>query len=361
MQGGKLQSTNSSRLQESIIPLTNQSHSVKRYTNDWQQRLKHDPIQGLLSSKNDALVYFVRRDFLGEEAAPVERLWRLHAPRVIVARQETNGSWRYHGGRENIRAQEDYNQLETYRILRELIEKYGLNRDHPSIERAAEFLFSHQTEEGDFRGIAGNQYLPYYSGGIMELLVKAGYEKDPRIDKGFRWLMSIRQSDGGWAFPMRTRGYKLGPEMFQAATVQPDRSKPFSHLVTGMVLRAFSAHPTFRKSEEARAAGDLLSSRFFLPDKYPDRRAASFWTSFSFPFWFTDLLSSLDSLSTIGIGTENPNVRRALDWLVGKQARNGLWALSLRIMNREEERDGWISLAVCRVLKRMLSMESSQC
>ncbi len=128
---------------------------------DWQKQLKHDPIPKLSASNGDSLVYFTRRDLLGEKTEPVERLWRLRAPRALLAMQTQSGAWRYHGGRKQIRSQEDYNQLETYRVLRELVEKYGLNKDHSSIERAADFLFSRQTEEGDFRGLAGNQYVPY--------------------------------------------------------------------------------------------------------------------------------------------------------------------------------------------------------
>ncbi len=159
----------------------------------------------------------------------------------------------------------------------------------------------------------------------MELLVKAGYANDSRVEKGLQWLISIRQQDGGWAFPLRTMGHKLGPETFHAATIQPDRSKPFSHLVTGMVLRAFAAHPDYRRPRAAREAGNLLASRFFKPDKYPDRQAQGFWTSFSYPFWFTDLLSALDSLSLIGLGTSIPRIKEALDWFVARQRRNGLW------------------------------------
>ncbi len=283
----------------------------------------------------------------------VEQLWQSEEVKKIVDRQRDDGAWKYHQGREHIRSSEDYNQLETYRILRELVQKHGLNRTHPAIQRAAGFLFSHQTKGGDFRGILGNQYTPYYSAGIMELLIQAGYANDPRIARGFRWLLSIRQNDGGWALPLRTVGRKLvWSSTLQSELIQPDKSKPFSHLITGMVLRAFAAHPRYRSSREARIAGELLASRFFKPDKYPDRSALSFWTSFSYPFWFTDLLSSLDSLSQIGLGKEDDQIQRALKWFIAQQKRSGLWELKLRIMARVQEPNSWTTLAICRVFKR---------
>jgi hypothetical protein len=186
----------------------------------------------------------------------------------------------------------------------------------------------------------------------MELLIQAGHADDLRIERGFRWLLSIRQDDGGWALPLRTVGRRYDPETLHAETLQPNRSKPFSHLITGMVLRAFAAHQHYRTAREARLAGELLASRFFEPDKYPDRRAPSFWTGFSYPFWFTDLISSLDSLSLIGLSRDDAKIRRALKWFITRQKRSGLWELRLRIMAREREPDSWITLAICRIFKR---------
>jgi hypothetical protein len=321
---------------------------------NWKKRLQFDPVPVLLTSSDEALRYFANRDLLEKNPGPIEELWKLPAVVRVAASQKENGAWKYHGGREHIRSREDYDQMETYRVLRELVEKYGLNKNNPVFKKAAEFMFSHQTNAGDFRGICGQQYMPYYSGAIMELLIKGGYGEDPRIERGLQWLISLRQDDGGWAFPLRTVGLKLRPGIFKSATpVEPDRRKPFSHLITGMVLRAFAAHPLYRRSEEAKVASNLLTPRFFKADTYPDRQATSFWTSFSYPFWFTDLLSCFDSISLIGVDLSNPQVAKGLNWFVSRQLKNGLWKLRLRIMAKEKEPDRWISLAISRVFKRL--------
>lgn len=325
----------------------------------WTSKLKFSPLPALLSAKGEALRYFCRRDLVGEDAGPLERLWELREVKRTTAAQLPSGAWRYPGGRPQIRSQRDYDQLETFRVLRVLVEKYGMNGETPAISRAAEFLFSCQTDEGDFRGICGNQYVPYYSAAFMELLIKAGFYGDNRIARGFKWLLSTRQFDGGWAFPLRTMGKKLSPDTFRATTIPPDRSKPFSHLVTGVVLRAFAAHPAYRKSEEARLAGRLLASRFFERDKYPDRSSPSFWTSFSYPFWFTDLLSALDSLSQLGFEQDDPQVTKGLEWFAFRQKRDGGWKLPLRLVEGEKERDLWITLAVSRVFKRFADLRKA--
>lgn len=287
----------------------------------WLHQLGVDPLPTLQASGNEALQYFVRRDLLEEDVGPVDSLWELPLAAKILKKQREDGSWKYPGGKEEIRSQRNYDKLQTYKMLMELVEKYGFTKAHPAIQSAARFLFTFQTEEGDFRGIYRSQYSPNYSAGIMELLIKAGYDEHPRIERGFAWLLSMRQNDGGWAVPMRT-GTGKGSATIKDAfwlpeTIQPDRSKPFSHWCTGIVLRAFAAHTEYRKAPEARHAGELLKSRFFQRDKYTDRQAAYFWEKIRYPFWWTDILSALDSLSWLGFSKEDRHVGRGLDWLVG--------------------------------------------
>jgi len=170
----------------------------------WRKELNFDPIPPLLASENEAILFFTQRDLLGsKKMEPIETLWQLSQVKKLIRKQQEDGFWKYPGGDTSIRSREDYNQLETYRIIGELVEKYGVNKKLPAIQKAAEFLFSFQTEEGDFRGIYGTQYTPNYTAMIMEILIKAGYENDARIKKGFKWLLSIRQADGGWAIPFQ--------------------------------------------------------------------------------------------------------------------------------------------------------------
>ena len=322
----------------------------------WQNLLRRDPLSNLLSSKNQAILFFTKHDLQNEKANQVETLWELPVAKKIARNQQPDGSWKYPGAKLNIRSQQNYNQIETYRILGELVEKYGFNKSNKTLRKAADFLFSFQTSEGDFRGIYGNQYSPNYSAAIMELLIKSGYQNDLRIEKGFRWLLSCRQNDGGWAIASRTRNVKITDFLFRAETMQPDKTKPFSHLVTGVVLRAFASHSKYRQLKGAEAAGKLLASRFFKKDAYPDRGTVDFWTKFTFPFWFTDLLSSLDSLSLLGFKMEEPQIKKAMDWLINVQNENGLWNVHL-MKGKDKDLSLWIALTICRVVKRFSSLK----
>lgn len=320
--------------------------------NSCLDELRIDPIPLLLSCGNPAIEYFTRRDLLDEAVGPINTLWQLPVVLKILKKQEEDGSWKYPGKiRENIRSRENYNQLETYRVFGELVEKYGLNKKHPKIQKAAEYFFSFQTSEGDFRGIYSNQYTPTYSSAIMELLIKAGYENDLHILKGFHWLLSMRQDDGGWIIPFRTSAMNLKEALLANEPVLPDRSRPFSHLVTGMVLRAFAAHPQYRESEEAKKAAELLSCRFFQADKYPDRRNKKYWERVSYPFWFTDIISALDSLSFLGLTRDDQHILEGLDFLRKKQNKEGLFDLKI-VRGRDKDLKYWVCLAICRLFKR---------
>lgn len=317
----------------------------------WLEKLLYDPLEPLISSENFAIEHFTRRDLLDEKVSSLTNLWDLDSPQKIIRKQQEDGSWKYPGGHKHVRSSENYNQFETLKQLGELVEKYGFNKNHPSIEKAAKFLFKFQTDEGDIRGIYGNQYTPTYTSAIMELLIKAGYYDDPHIKKGFQWLLKNRQDDGGWAIPLRTMKIKYSDALKLQDTIKSDNNKPFSHLVTGMVLRAFATHPKYRESEEAINAAELLVSRLFLSDKYPDRKDKKYWKRVSYPFLFTDIISALDSLSFLGFNSENHHIQEGLDFLKERQNNKGLFDLHI-VRGSDKDLKYWICLAICRLFKR---------
>jgi len=134
--------------------------------------------------------------------------------------------------------------------------------------------------------------------------------------------------------------------------------------VTGMALRAFAASPSRRTSREARRAAELLATRFLQPDRYPDRKAASFWEQLSEPRFYTDVLDALDGVTAVGLGKENSGVRTAEAYVRGRQNPDGLWypgapaarpeprpAAPPSAKDREPAR--WLTVRVLIVLRRV--------
>ena len=312
------------------------------------KQLRRDPMGLLLAAEDAALRSMARRELLGE-STPEISVAELPGVRLAVARQQPDGRWKYPGGNPDVRSRAAYDQMETYRQLGVLVCKFGLDRQHPAVAAAAAFLSSCQTEAGDYRGIYGHQYTPNYSAAITELLIRAGYDGTTQVEKAMRWLLSMRQDDGGWAIPTRTLGMSLNVMLTARETVEPDRGRPSSHLITGIVVRALAAHPGYRHSADTRRAAELVKSRFFRRDVYPDRAAPSNWLVFSYPFWWTDLLSVLDSLARIGFRADDPAIDRGVAWFIENQEPSGLWNAG-RNRPKRPDSDLWVGLAICRML-----------
>jgi hypothetical protein len=319
----------------------------------WIKKLRINPLPVLLGTNDSALFYLIERDLMDVADKNIELLWKLPEVNKILNHQQPDGSWRYKGNRPGKELGEAYELLETWKILRMLVEMYGFTNTHPSIKQAAEYILSYQTIEGDIRGILSNQYMPYYMGAILEILIKAGYDKDQRVENGLQWLLDFRQDDGGWIAPLLL--FKIS-DFYRICTqppVHPKKNLPFSHMVTGMVIRAFTAHPYYKNSIEAKQTGNLLKSRFFRKDEYTSRQDESYWVKFQFPFWWTNLITVMDSLARMGFSAQDGDIKRGLDWILENQGENGLWKASYGKKGITDP-DYWVSYAVCRVLKNFL-------
>ena len=94
-----------------------------------------------------------------------------------------------------------------------------------------------------------------------------------------------------------------------------------------------------------------------LPTRHlPDRAAPSYWLVFSYPHWWTDLLSGLDSRTQIGFRADDPDSAHGVTWFIDNQEANGLWNTGRnRLKNRHS--DLWVGLAVCRMLNAVWASE----
>jgi hypothetical protein len=318
----------------------------------WESHLHFDALSPLVESGNKAVALFACRDLKGQ-LVQVQDLWQEREAQSLLKKQLPDGFWKYPTKPGNT-AEENLDQYQTFKNLGVLIEKYGFDRIYPAVQKTAEYFFAAQTTEGDFRGIYDKQYTPNYTAAIAELLIKAGYADDRRIKRVFDWLLATRQQDGGWALPFRTQGFKIDVTYTHPTTIQADTAKPFSHMVTGVVLRAFAAHPQYKYSAAAREAGYLLVNNLFKNDNYADRGTSKYWLQFVFPFCYTDLISALDSLAFLGFSAGEPQIKKALNWFIDKQQPSGLWQFKITAGRDKNTLQLWLALAVCRIFKKFI-------
>ena len=326
---------------------------------NWLKQLKHDPIQSLKKFENKIIHYFTDRDLLDKKVEPITVIWEKPEVTRVLNKQEGDGSWKYSGKKVNLYPPHHYPLVATFKIFRQIIEKYEMDKTHTSCKNAAEFILSCQTEDGDIRGMIGNQYATYYTGYILFLLVKAGYGDDKRIIKGFDWLLEMRQNDGGWTIPILTHhfdritGYKLTSEF--ADPVEPDRSQPFSHNWTNMVLQGFSVHPVYKDFLEVKKAADLMKSRFFKRDVYTSYQSSYYWTRFG--FWWPNILTALESLQRLGYDKDDKDIALGLQWFFSHQQEDGLWNIENNPKKTQKnnvrylEKRLWLTLRICRMLR----------
>lgn len=141
----------------------------------WRKQLKFDPLSALLFSGNEALQFFVRRDLLGEQVGPLDRLWRLPEAQKILKRQQADGSWLRPGEKKHAARlaasllvsrffqPDGYTsyQAATYWVRFEYpfwwnnlvvaldsISLIGLSKDDEGIGKALSWLVEHQDQDG---------------------------------------------------------------------------------------------------------------------------------------------------------------------------------------------------------------------
>jgi len=313
-------------------------------------------VECLLARGSLPVLYWLKKDVLD---VPVEREVRnleKFVGRVrILESQKKDGSWAGDAGLLPCGPDKTGCLVETLKNLFRLYD-FGCGPRESQVQKAIAYLFSSQTKEGDFRAASVSEYTPGFHALSLEILCRFGLDVDPRVAKGFRWIVRNRQKDGGWAIPCRTLSRREAARHFRVdpaaggKPAKPDQSKPSAHFITGLAFRAMAESPSRRSRRECREAAGLLISRFFKDDKYEDRREASHWEELSYPFWSTNILSVLDALAKLGTDGRPPKVQGALDWLLGQQSPSGIWESKSKRATFDEHL--WVTFAVLRVLKR---------
>src|SRR6185503_16935115 len=280
---------------------------------DWSSDVCSSDLEG-----SKALVARVRRDLIDDDEAPkADEVLTYPEVKAFLRKQDKSGAFPAKPPEKTLGPAKFARAVATLRALERMAD-FGRRRTEAPVARAADLLLDSQDKEGGIGDLAlgetpesrGRTVAVHFQGWALGVLCRAGYDDDPRIERGFRYLLANRQADGGWAW----RGVRT-----------ESAARPSSHLITGMALRAFAASPSRRSSREARRAAELLATRFLQPDRYPDRRAASYWEQLGEPRFYTDVLDALDSATAVGLGKENSGVRTAEAYLRGRQQPDGLW------------------------------------
>ncbi|HEX2659248.1 MAG TPA: prenyltransferase/squalene oxidase repeat-containing protein [Polyangia bacterium] len=326
-----------------------------RFPSGWRARLARDPIPALLREGPPSLSARIRRELIDDDEAPRGSELLTYADvKAFLKKQGTKGDFPAKPMEKGLGSDKFAAVVGTVRALERLAE-LGLDAQEAPVVKAAEFVLATQGKDGGIAALAigeskdekGKLPAVHFQGWALAALCRVGWDTEPRVVEAFKFLLQWRQADGGWAW----RGVRCDSS-----------ARPSSHLITGMALRAFAASPSRRSSREARRAAELLATRFLQPDRYPDRKAPSYWEQLAEPRFYVDMLDALDTVTAVGLGKENSGVRTAEAYVRGRQSADGLWypggppeagAKAATVTAKDREVARWLTVRALSVLRRV--------
>jgi hypothetical protein len=304
----------------------------------------------LLSDSNPSVQYWTLKDLLDypEKDARVQRSRQLipsqNAVKKIFSLQKQQGFW---GSPQKLWGYSN----SVFQLL--LLSELGVEKNS-RIEKAVEFVFGFQLEDGSFMSTARGKRKSYstnefcLTGIILKALMLFGYETDSRVNEALNFLVTTGEDWSCSWYPMEKekvipkKCYMGGIKALAALAKLPSR------LITKEVKDIMYGN-----------AEVYLENRiyWYRRDTRGNRVKKPSWTRFAFPlFWQSDVLDVLDVLTELGIKDERMNESGEL---VKSKQVEGRWILERTyprkggILEKVGEPSKWITLRALRVLKRM--------
>jgi hypothetical protein len=340
--------------------------------------LEQNPVNWLFEKTNPSIRYFTLKDLLEkseDDAQVVAAKKAIRTSKVIsriLAKQNPKGYWEEPANPYSPKYKSSYWQIMTLGLL-------GMDKTDKKVERACEYIFQFQLEEGGFsshtQATASNEYdwllkkerkLPsrdewihsivfehQYScltGNMVAALIRIGYGTDPRVTKALEWLVKVQNKDGGWLCP------------YWRAHVKDTHGCFYGTICPLEAFSEVSRKNLTKEMEQAieRGAEFLLMHRLFKADHHDYKVINKSWLKLSFPWFYGyNILRGLDVLTKLGY-VNDERLNDAVEILLQKRQRDGTWILESAPVGRMQtniEAKGkpskWITLIALRTLKRL--------
>jgi hypothetical protein len=316
----------------------------------------------LLADPSPCLRLRVLRDLLerGDDDPEVVELLMMREDDPLVTRlitsQEADGSWNtsvFEGNIPGGKLQATSQVLTRFGYL-------GFNRDHPTVARGAEYLFSRQRADGSWdkvdipqetsKGHDRSYYdmIPLQTAIPLRGLAACGFATDPRAEKAYEWLLAQRLDDGAWP-----TGLVNGNYGYVAGYRRLAHSRWGCRSNTTGTLICLALHPDRRKSSAAQRALDLLIGREtreaqnigFEVARLIGAEPVSGWITFYAKF---DLALILDLCWRVGASADDQRIADLVAYLRELQGEYGLWDYTNR-----PQASRWITFDMLRSLSRL--------
>ena len=335
---------------------------MKKKAGNWKSLLNADPTDWLLEDDNPSVRYFTFRDILDKPENDTDLKKARQAIMTsgivpyILEKQNDDGSW---GVPEDFYVRSKYTgTVWTIIVLAEL----GADSYDKRIKKTGEFIlkYSQDRSSGGFsiQGTSKNggnhsSVIPCLTGNMVWSLIRLGYLKDPRVQRGIDWITTCQRFDDRADKPPAGWPYDSAYGCWGRHTCSMGAIK---------ALKALSEIPEEFRSPEVKETL-LKGSDYFLQHRVhkrshsPDKVCKPSWLKFGFPLMYqTDALDILGIM--VKLGYRDNRMQDAIDLMLSKQDEQGRWKMEKSYNNRllvSVEKDGkpskWITLQALKVLK----------
>lgn len=324
---------------------------------NWQSKLKGDPLPWLLEPENPSVRYLALRDLLDRKkndrdvlAAKVAVMQSAPVKKILAA-QKTEGYW----AKAGVGYSPKYKSTD-WQIL--FLAELGADGTNRLVQRGCEYLLTHaQATHGGFSAYADTRpsgAAHCLNGNLIWALVTLGYGDDARVQRAVDWLAGAITGDDFDAFNATVPG----PGFKCVANLkQPCAWGAVKALRALAVVPKEWRTPRVKKATEMAAA--FLLSRNLAQADYPyTARVSGEWFKFGFPLSYTsDVLEVLLALTQAGHGND-PRLKNAVAFVLSKQDDQGRWAMKHSLNGKmwtDIEEKGkpskWVTLRALRVLR----------
>lgn len=355
----------------------------------WEDVLSKSPIEWLLEKENPSVRYFTIRDLLNRketDSKVKEAKAAIPKSKVIakmLSKQKTEGYWEDPENPYHPKYKSTYWQV---MILGQL----GVDNSDRRAQRACEFIFNLQLEEGGFSSYTRKRALVEYAwmrtrtalkeklqpepetwaqslvtehqyscltGNLCAAMLRMGFGRDSRLKKALKWLVEVQNNDGGWLCPYWKAHVKDTHGCFYG-TICP--------------LEAFSEVPETERTSEMkhaieRGAEFLLMHRLYKADHHGYKVVNLQWLRFSFPWFYGyNILRGLSVATKLGY-INDERLTDAVKMMLQKRRPDGTWLLENAPTGRMQANietvgkpSKWITLNALKVLKRLHETSNKQ-
>jgi hypothetical protein len=233
----------------------------------------------------------------------------------------------------------------------------GLARDHPRVAELAERLLDAQQDDGSFplEAFVGRDsaydMIPLQNSLPLRGLAAVGYASDPRVEKGYEWLLAQRLDDGAWPMGEAAgqRGYIAGYRRLPGS--------PGCRTNTTGALAALALHPQLAGADAARSALDLLLQRETRDEStigWEVGRLVGVEAPAGFVTFYArfDLAFILELATRCGASPSDPRVTSLVEFLLERRSENGLWEHPIH-----PELGRWLTFDLLLSLRRLAGGE----